>query len=409
MAELQAFFGKDPIPQNELRRRINEKDVSQDDFGLQQLAEEGSWLAVLALAEKLEREQIDAETKSKNVEKSLRYVLVKVTAYVKMGEHDKGLQVIERLGDLHKGHYLAKNTGRTVAPFSLLFLHAILPAYASAAARFPELALSRLNDLCTYCERYEKEPGQSAKEVLAWRNRIKRCHRALVSVYFDLRQYSHAVQTMRALIDVETNEAREMVLLQQFGCFCLRCGNVFMAMEAFRQLDTFAIDADQHDELTFSSLKALKETMSLMNRAFLKVSAGKFAEARELFEAVVLDKARKTERTPSRIEEIQWIDAMQDKLAHCAHGSMFVCHPFVATPNNDADRKYTVVATLQQIEGYVKKYPKQALALDATVYNVSLLYNLEGDEGRNKVALLHHMVECFRCSQDAAPKMSNGK
>ena len=366
------------FPMDQVRRPLTAKDVTPSDEGLQQLAALGSWNEVVAVAQGLETHYTGLP------ERFMRYHLVRVTALLKLNRIDTAKQLIDNLGDVNNDpRFINVATRNNIVPFSLRFLRAVVPQYAKQHS----LAQGRLYELLTICEQQQKRTDIPADEVQRWGQRILRVKRALVCNHFELQQFPASLALLKEIAESSQEHGQRLILLQEVGCLALRCGNASLAKEMFGRVDQYAPSNAQEATVEFLALRSF---LSDLNRAFIFTFYGKYGEAAAVFSRLMMFPP---EGDPRR--------TVPEQLFVHAANSFVVCHPY-ACSGGETD-KHCIANAVKRFEECVRRNPKLMLAIDASVFNVSTLYNLAGDDAPSKLDLMATVTEVFRCDREAIP------
>ena len=384
------------MPNSLVRPRLSASDVSQDEQGLRQLASTGSWLAALQLAERLEQ-RCCADTGGKGPnDQSLRFALVRVTAYLKMNQPDAAKRALDALGEniLDPSTNALGSTGKKIlVPFSLHFLNAVVPGLLGQGA----VSQSKLYDLLSFCD---VNQAKSLVDRLLWKSRAKRVTRALIANHLELAEYSVAISLLTDLAESETDEIRHYWYQQQLGCLCLRSGNVFLALEVFKSIENTSVD-DEDDDGSASrtaeakyDAKEFKRLICAVNKGLVLAFRGEYAEAQTVFRSIAGEEPAAS--SPPLAALLR---------ACCLASAEGCCAAYVATPKTDDNLSATSVQQIvAHLEGAIVRNPKTLLSMDVALVSLSRLYLLEGEHGAAKVATLANIVELFRCGREALPK-----
>lgn len=420
-ASCEIFFRSADFPR---RKKLTVNDVPADEAGLKQLAAAGSWHAVLALAERLESKHLDPVSKFPT-EASLRFTLVRVSAYIKLQMPEQAKRVVDMLGNLSDSRFSScspsaapgaiRSKTSTIVPFSLFFLAATIPAMVGNASESRE----KLNQLLVVCNDQATSPATPSSERLQWRNRVKRVTRALAANYFESEDFSTALRMMSNLAESEINEVRHLLALQQLGCLCLRCGNNFLATEVFKTIEKTPIDeADEGRDAVDA-----KQFIVATNQAFMYAFYGYFTEACSIFRQLASSALPPMAAGDSLTSAVP--RAVMHALKRSAANSLVACLPFLhrndqpemsiqrtfptsaaaATSSQSPSSMATtplppipytttqpidapqvtvalpatnVASLIQFIESAIRADPVGMIALDATLMNLCRLYELEG-------------------------------
>ena len=425
MSDIQSFFGKQPIPSNAVRMKLKMADVPQDDEGLKQLASCECWLAVLQLAEKLEQNFINQDSKERgNNEKALKYTVVRITAFVKMSDYERAEQLLQRIGSVLKEPWNA--AGKLVLPFSMLFLNAVIPGMRGQVT----VSQSRLYDLLALCDAQVLRCSTAltaTASTVEWRQRCRRVRRALVTTHFEQGDWNLAIKLMSDLAEGEVSEVRHILSLQQVGLLCLRTGNSQHAEEVFRSIAQNLDDDDDDEGIessnsgwkkkeTLADVKETKRFVVLMNKAFLSVFQGKFTEAVLLLRGI--------SDAPAACLSSVGVQAVSLQ-RRCSKAMLLACSPYYAqqqgaggggvahgntfTSGIVVDASNSLQGTLNKADDMIRSNPREMLCLDATCYNMLLLSTLNGDDATVKMTGINALQEHFRCGKESIPKIASAK
>lgn len=365
------FFGSAAaVPRTLCRVALSVADVTPDEAGLRKLAAAGSWVAVGALAERLESQALDDTTRLPT-EASLKFTVVRVQTCLRLQQPESAKRIFDVLGNFQESRFFVtvstptgQATRRSVVPFSLLFLKAQLPALlpsptTSATSQSGgssnigglQEAQLHLYDLLAHCEAQQSAPFTTSAERFTWRHRGKRVRRALVANHFELQQFGTALTMMNELAETETNDMAHMFAMQQLGCMCLRCGNSFLAAEVFRTIEKLPLESSGADAAssvnddTLARLKDVKAAIVAVNQALLLAFHGYFAEAcvglRNVLSGIpapvpVENPSRSSGASGTTTKHLAGgdTDAALAFLRRCAANSLVACVPFLH--RNDA-------------------------------------------------------------------------
>jgi hypothetical protein len=392
--DVQKFFGGS-LPGPLIRPRLTSMDVPQDDSGIRQLATTGAWLAAQQLAERLEAKALDPATKAPT-DLSLRYTLVRVTAFLKMNQPDAAKRALDALGpDILRAAVAAAGESAKkapTAPFSLVFLHALVPGFLGQ----PAVSQGRLYDLLAVCEGWQ---SHGVLDRLLWKSRSKRVRRALVGSHLEANELEVAISILSDLAECETDEVAHLWNLQQLGCLCLRSGNVFLALEVFKTIENTAVD-DEPGTPQGYDVGEFKKLIASVNKGLLMAFRGEYAEAQQLFRSVASDGYQPTATSPGDPPPL--VALLKSCCVASAEGT---CAAYLAAPKgSDEATARSIQQVVSQLEVVIAKSPKALVGMDAALVTLSRLYQLEGEHGAAKTATLANLVEMFRCGREALPK-----
>ncbi|KAH9577833.1 hypothetical protein LSM04_006627 [Trypanosoma melophagium] len=411
-----AFLGS--VPPELVRQERTAETVPRNEDGLRLLAADGNWNGVALLAEQLST-AARSDTIS-GVAAKLRYILVQVTAYFSMQKYAAAKKLVDALGDLTSGRFVDPATGESVVPFSLSFIAALLPSYCGATMD----SQRRLYDLLSQCRQRADMTNPSV-----WDARVKRVLRALIVSHYQAEQYSEALRLFEETIVAEKyddNEKnadyvvlRQMLHLQQFATLCLHCGNIFLAEDVFRAIESLETSDESAD------VRQFHQFLVAVNQALWMAFNDRVEEAAHVFREVArgtrefcrgLNKVTQTALTnvPTLSTQKPTVTAnaeAQAALCRVAFHQMWVnaavshitCMPYEATRGKNPT---TVMSSIiDTMEGYLRRDPVELLNSDAFLGNCVRLYTLEGDTRQKKVEMLADLLEVFRCDRNSAPPL----
>ncbi|KEG11036.1 hypothetical protein DQ04_03041070 [Trypanosoma grayi] len=422
----QAFLGN--IPTEWVRRECTLDGVPHNEDGLRCLAANANWNGVAMLAEELSA-KISGDTLT-DVAARLRFYLVQVTAYFSMQRYAAAKKLVDALGDLGSDRFLDPATQESVVPFSLRFISALLPSYCGAVMDTQR----RLYNLLEECQQHVgTTTGSTKAETTAktaasmWKARLKRVQRALIVSHYESEQYSEALRLCETTIaaehyDDEENEdyvvMRQMLHLQQLATLCLRCGNVFLAEDAFQAIEGLSTADESADVQQFHRF------LAALNRALWLTFNDRIEEGASLFR----DVARGTQdlcRGPANVAQtapnmptvsaprktVTAEEKAQSALCRAASRQLWVsaatshlvCMLYETTQSKGP--KAVMGGVIETLEEYLRHDPIGLLHSDAFLGNSVRLYTLEGDTRQKKVEMLSDLLEVFRCDRDSAPQL----
>ncbi|AIN99282.1 hypothetical protein LPMP_261700 [Leishmania panamensis] len=486
--------------------RVTLANVSPNADGLRLLASNGNWSEVLALAERLETE-VAAKARrhplkyatvprstsppesmflmsSKHSEEELSttqlppvtdvtaaaisslglstdaaarsarlpYVLVQVTANLKMRRIAAAKKVIDALGDIEGEGFRHPVTRESFAPFSLRLVAAFLPLYVGA----PMEAQKKLYALLEECLRHERQcsanstvtripavlgddvANQSAASVAlqrTWTQRVLRVQRVLLHVHIHLNQQSLAHRLVEQVLcseeiwhhkfhdlSDELYQLRHTLQLQQVFCLALHVGDASHAQVTHVAMQRIAAVNGSGTSTGTSPSDAVSNTnlcklVLLSCDAFSAVFKGEYKKAVILFHDVIdaashmkqaLSTAadgsgrdgRSSPNSDGYISENElrcWV--LQDICAN-AQVSYTTCQAYCS----DTDPATLMSTLCTTLEGYAKAEPHVLCNSDAFVESLVRFYTLSGDRKAN-LNRLEDLLEVFRCDRRSLPSL----
>jgi hypothetical protein len=439
---LQHLFGDKSSRHDRIKRRVlTLTDVPASNDGLRALAAGGNWAAVQNLSAKLAHQQVDRNTGKRDIEPYVQYALVQLTALVKTEQFASANDVLDRLGDLDGASYI-DSTGRSLIPFSLRFLHAVLPQSVNNAA----VAFSRLIALMERVERERSALADATNQdadtsvlsksiidggtsaTLSMKpaelerrsdHRWRRTARALAINSFERGDVPLALSYMRRLADAVTSPVDAALIQQQVGCAALRCGDFVSAQEAFKALtvDNLAREFPDDDVDSFSEIVS---TVNAMNTALTEIFGGRFNDAlKRLFEIAapalnadvnLLPKPQAIASSPttSMTNEIlvgngavRRTGALPTTLTLrlLAANTYIVCHQYAV----GSDR-CSITNSVASFEGLLRRYPIEVVRFQPLVLNIRRLGDWQGEVLVNRRALLESVIDSFVAGKETLPK-----
>lgn len=472
------FCGGALYDSNAVHARTSLADVPASDEGLKMLAANGNWSEVLALAEKL-----DARVTAKACRRPSRYstvsattpaclassattpasplstdaavrnarlpyVLVQVTANLKLRRIVAARKVINELGDLEGEGFRHPVTRESFAPFSLRLIAASLPLYVGVPMEAQKKLYALLEE-CLRCERKCSEalheaqvPGSSTANMLSaeavrrlwcrWTQRVFRVQRALLHVHVHLNQQSLAHRiaeqvlgnedvwhhTFHVLSD-DLHQLRHVLHLQQVLCLALHVGDAQRAREVHRAIRQIAAELKAAEPTTAAPLSnsAFAMLITVSCDAFLAVFQGDYKEAVRLFCDVVdrcteAKQLLKADNVSSDGDEnlIAAADGTISELAlrHwtlqelCANAqvSQATCMAY----RSDAEPTKAMSSMCTTMEDYAKAEPHVLCNFDPFVESMVRFYTLAG-ERRANLERFSDLLEVFRCDRSSLPSL----
>ncbi|KPI88625.1 hypothetical protein ABL78_2293 [Leptomonas seymouri] len=506
------FFGSALYESNAAHARASLGDVPATDEGLRMLAANGNWSEVLALARKLDA-QVAAKAQwhptryatvslttpacvtdsictatEKGTEAGqaahssstaassscssaspgdlgavapplptdaavwnarLPYLLVQVTANLKMRRIVDARRIIDGLGDVEGEGFRHPVTGESFAPFSLRLIAALLPLYSGV----PMVAQKKLYALLEECLLRERQCGEALREEHAsgssadnamnagavkrlwcmWTQRVFRVQRTLLHVHVHTSQQSLArcviEQALRIddmwhktfhLLSDDLYQLRHALHLQQVVCLALHIGDAQRAGEVHQAIRQMLIDLEAPSTpapeavLTNCALLAL---IVMSCDAFSAVFRGDFCEAVKLFRDVVArcGEAKKalmpegltggsdedlTSAADGTISErtLRWW-VLQGICAH-AQVSQVTCMAYCS----DTEPERSMQDMCKTMEDYAKAEPQVLCNSDPFVESIVRLYALAG-ERRTNLERFSDLLEVFRCDRSSLPSL----
>lgn len=373
----------------------------------------------------------------------LPYVLVQVTAHLKMRRIAAAKKVIDGLGDIEGEGFRHPITRESFAPFSLRLVAAFVPLYLGA----PMEAQKKLYALLEECLAHERRCGapSSLPSPLArspsacdadaagaaasaatvalqrrWTQRVQRVQRALLHVHVHMNQQSLAHnmvgQVLRserlwqdAVHDLSDDlyELRHALQLQQLFFLALHVGDAQRALSVYGSLRTVAGRAAV--PAAALSNADLCRLILLTCDAFLCVFKGEYSTAvqllREVVDTVTAMKVSSAAAHPqasadgavSEAALRRWV--LQDVGVN-AQVSLATCLPYC----NDADPASLMTGLCGTLEGYAKAEPHVLCNSDAFVESLVRFYTLAGDRKPN-LERLSDLLEVFRCDRGSLPSL----
>lgn len=424
------FHPVKPAPQG--RPRLSLADVPPTEEGLRLLSSSGAWHSVAALAERLEAQHVDAATRRPTTD-SLRFALCRVTAYFKMQQYPNARRFFDNVGDL----FALAQTSAVVVPYSLMYLHALLPGLSgdlrSSQQRLYQLlewSLTRQRALPKSFPMLPQLDGdeEEGKESRLWAARVRRCRRAIAVNHFECGQFGPSLHMMQSLVSSETDDRRRLLSLHQLGCLCLHSGNSFLAREVFKLIEKYSFSNSSSSEggegvADDPSLVELRLLLTQLDHALLLVFHGYFSEASNTLrlltaaesapiltspsdETTATTTAKTTTERRKREEAAATHAAFREYVRIGAHSSLATCACFLH--RNDADLSgaaptSTVVTMLESMERVLREEPDTALKSDALLYCLARGYEMEGAATQQRLETVDALIDAYRCHREAAP------
>ncbi|AYU79773.1 hypothetical protein, conserved [Leishmania donovani] len=403
---------------------------------------------VTAAASSASRFSTDAAVRSAR----LPYVLVQVTANLKMRRIAAAKKVVDALGDIEGEGFRHPVTRESFAPFSLRVVAALLPLYVGA----PMEAQKKLYALLEECLRHERQCGAansqarisaavgadavehsaaSAALQRTWTRRVLRVQRALLHVHIHMNQqslaHSLAEQVLRSEeiwhhkfhdLSDELHQLRHALHLQQLFCLALHIGDASRAHATHAAIQKIAAanGADSSTEATPSNVVSnanLCKLVVLSCDAFMAVFRGEFREAVRLFRDVIdaaadmkqaLRAAADGSGTDVHSSPVSDDCISEDALRRwvlqdiCANAQ--VSHATCQAYCSDADPTKLMSSLCTTLEGYAKAEPHVLCNSDAFVESLVRFYTLSGDRKAN-LNRLADLLEVFRCDRMSLPNL----
>ncbi|CCW70699.1 unnamed protein product [Phytomonas sp. Hart1] len=435
------------------RKCITEADVPHTDDGLRVLAANGNWSEVVSLAMKLEETAVEnrhhcvLHNKEGNLVQSaepmlelvarLPYILVQVISYFKMQRVEEAKKLLDTLGDIEGDVFLDPITRENLAPFSLRFLSSLIPFYMSN----PMETLKRLYKLLDEHDKYalnsfslpSKSFGKKCEQ------RVKRIQRALIYVYYSTGKFELAIKTFQKMINLDemvsrmiedtkcwsqSKRIRYVLLLQQFACLCLHCGNAVMSGEAFdmivmisRENSSSSFFSDNpskiiNEEVDGSSAEAtLYKHIINMNEGFKLIISGKFGEAAECFRFLALQVSsdindRSIQTSDSNTRDSLVVDTLSGVVLQQlkSNAQTSHCTSLLYGSHEDKDDETFLTQIKDTLEHYLREDPSTIMQSDAFLGDLVRVYALCG-ERKEKLEHLAGILEVFRCDAASLPNM----
>lgn len=381
----------------------------------------------------------------------LPYVLVQVTANLKMRRIVAAKKVIDELGDVEGEGFRHPVTRDSFAPFSLRLISAFLPLYVGA----PMEAQKKLYSLLEECLVRERRCGAAMERTRAmgsspdqqavlesvkrvwrlWTRRVLRVQRALLHVHIHLNQQSLAHCVLEQVLrneDVwhkvfedlsdDLYQLRHVLLLQQVFCLSLHVGDAQKAREVHETIRraTTSIQPTCESSTAAAALSntALSGLVATLCDAFLAVFGGAFEEAVRSFREVVerCEKAKETAKASdasgsssgeglvsaadgsvSEYTLRQWV--LQGICAN-AQVSQATCMAYCG----DVEPAKTMDNLCATMERHLKAEPHVLCNSDPFVESMVRFYTLAG-ERRANLERLSDVLEVFRCDRGSLPNL----
>ncbi|KPA81955.1 hypothetical protein ABB37_03143 [Leptomonas pyrrhocoris] len=379
----------------------------------------------------------------------LPYVLVQVTANLKMRRIVAAKKVIDELGDVEGEGFRHPVTRESFAPFSLRLIAAFLPLYFGV----PMEAQKKLHALLEECLLRERQCGAALHEMSTsgssldgatntecvkrllrmWTQRVFRVQRALLHVHIHMNQQSlaHCVveqvlridhewhNTFRVLSD-DLYQLRHVLHLQQIFCLALHVGDAQKAREVHRAIRQTATELEASSAPTPPTALTNSALLALVAEScdgFLAVFQGDYNEAVQLFRDVVdrCTAAKKALKTGDLIgsgsagltsaadgtiseHALRWW-TLQEICAN-AQVSQVTCMAYCS----DADPARLIQNLCTTMEDYAKAEPHVLCNSDPFVESMVRFYTLAGERHAN-LERLSDLLEVFRCDRSSLPNL----
>lgn len=380
----------------------------------------------------------------------LPYVLVQVTANLKMRRIVAARKVIDDLGGVEGEGFRHPVTRESFAPFSLRLIAAFLPLYLGV----PMEAQKNLYGLLEECLVHERKCGESLRAMntanaahrtsynaeavtslrQTWTQRVLRVQRALLHVHIHMNQQSlaHCIveQVLRTedvwhqkfhVLSDELYQLRHMLHLQQVFCLSLHVGDAERAREVHRAIRQLASELQGSAESATAesglSNRALAGLVATSCDAFSAVFQGNYNEAVGFFSVVV-----------QRCAEVQQTLASDDPA--CGGEKRLICEADGAVNESalrlwtlqniranaqvsqatcmaycsDADPTMSMSNMCTTMEDYVKAEPQVLCNSDPFVESMVRFYTLAG-ERRGNLERFSDLLEVFRCDRSSMPSL----
>jgi hypothetical protein len=508
------FCGNALYDSNAAHARASLVDVPATDEGLRILAADGSWCEVLALAEKLDGRiaakacrhptkyatvslttpacvissaRTDMETVRDVVNGAspllksvapptpldteggsfvasaaplstdaavrnarLPYVLVQVTANLKMRRIAAARKVIDDLGDIEGEGFRHPVTRESFAPFSLRLIAAFLPLYLGV----PMEAQKRLYALLEECLRNERKCGDALHEMhvastsdekalstevvkrlwRTWTQRVSRVQRALLHVHIHMNQQSlvHCIvekvlrdedvwhRTFRALSD-DLFQLRHVLHLQQLFCLALHIGDAQQAHEMHRNIRQIVEELESSAPPTAATASVSNGVLSALVLTscdgFLAVFQGDYNEAVRLLRDVV-DRCAKAKQNLPAADMVassgaSFTGGVDGTISECALrkwvlqgicASAQVSQATCMAYGSDAEPAKSMGNMCATMEEFMKAEPHVLCNSDPFVESMVRFYTLAG-ERRGNLERLSDLLEVFRCDRSSMPSL----
>ncbi|KAK7194371.1 hypothetical protein NESM_000353100 [Novymonas esmeraldas] len=488
----RAFCGQTLYAASAMHARVPLTDVAPSVEGLRTLAANGNWSEVLTLAERLEAEvavkalrhpskyasvpwsttppnpslragphhaETDAtvrlSTDAAIRSARLPFVLVQVTANLKMRRIAAVKKIIDGLGDIEGDGFRHPTTRESFAPFSLRLVAALLPLYVGVPMEAQRKLYALLEETLAQ-ERQcvaasgdarsgspdagDEDAARQTTPVTAlrrtWAQRVLRVQRALLHVHIHTSQHSlaHALaeRVLRSEcasrrtsgeLSEELSQLRYVLQLQQLFCLALHIGDPSRAQATRNDIEGATVasgpasDGDETPSTVLSNAR-LFHLVRLSCDAFLAVFRGDYGTAVQLLSDVVgiATRAKQVLRAadpgahgddgqvavaPVGVlsEEAlrRWV--LQDICA-----SAQVSHATSLAYRSDADPTTLMSDLCGTLEKYAKAEPQVLCHSDAFVESLVRFYTLAGDRKSN-LDRLADLMEVFRCDRGSLPSL----
>jgi hypothetical protein len=346
-----------------------------------------------------------------------------------LGFYEPARKLFDGLGSFEdRSLYWNPATGKCMVPFSLQLIRAVLPSLLGDLRSSQVL----LYDLLDRCENVANDPLSPPHERLLSVQRSKKVRRALVVNHLESREANVALSVMDQLTLSESSELRHLIALQQIALIALRSGNSFVAQEAFQRIERHPVDDEDASPEENERLNRAKKIVVSMNAAFHLCFHAHFDDACGHLQSALADAddalkpffpifgASDSAAAVVAVRDVPEVVLFMRLLRTYITNSLAVCLAFVSrhgggpVPNTGPPaanaqgatwpQSSAVAAIVQLIESSIRIAPQYYLKLDATLYNLRRIYELEGDESAQKVGTLMDLVELFRCAKEAIPK-----
>lgn len=477
--------------------RVSLQDVPQTDEGIRIYAANGNWSDVLTLADKLEDrassmslqyperypislvDRVDTTLHAKgsssgvasdgtdvsrptassatpfvspqtvSLAARLPYVLVQVTANLKMRRIAAAKKIIDALGDVEDSAFLHPVTRESFVPFSLRVVAAFLPLYVGA----PMEAQKKLYFLLCVCEEHEKryssalpvmcenegmmdDGGVEAKKSSlsdterqelhhCWLRRLMRVQRAILHVHIHVNQHSLGHSLLEKVIQTEDvfhrtfsvlSEdmyfIRQTLQLQQLFFFALYVGDEALAIDVKQRMSsgsgTTSVAPGECDRIFLRLILHQCSAFLMVFRKDFKAAAKEFetlallaTEAQAHHNALACQRKKKSVALPegSISEDVLRALLLQDILVN-SQLSCATCVPY----SSDSDPSQMMGEMCGAMEKYGKENPHALYNSDAFVESLVRVYTLAGERAP-KLEQLAGLLEIFRCDRESLPNL----
>ncbi|GET89537.1 hypothetical protein, conserved [Leishmania tarentolae] len=503
---VRGFCGPAMYADSAVHARVTLADVPRSADGLRLLASNGNWSEVLTLAEQLETEieakaqrhplkyasvpwvtsssestprvspenpkgapmtthsppEMDVTAADNSILRlstdaavlsaRLPYVLVQVTANLKMRRVVAAKKVVDALGDIEGEGFRHPVTRESFAPFSLRLVAAFLPLYVGA----PMEAQKKLYALLEECLQRErqcgasnsdaripavvdadavKQPATSVALQRTWSRQVLRVQRALLHVHIHMNQpslaHSLVEQVLRSEeiwrhkfhdLSDELHQLRHSLHLQQLLCLALHIGDASRAQAMRAAIQKIAAPTAAESSTEAASSNAVSNSnlcklVVLSCDAFIAVFNGEYKRAVQLFREV-MDAAAQMKQALRAAADGPGTDVhsspgsdgfvSEDTLRRwvlqdiCANAQ--VSHTTCQAYCSDSDPTRLMSSLCTTLEDYAKAEPQVLCNSDAFVESLVRFYTLSGDRTAN-LNRLADLLEVFRCDRMSLPSL----